>query len=101
VLNTGDWIDRPSVGIPYLYVATGLELAEALKSQGKQPEAADIFNLSKRIATAVRLEDLLRGAEAEFQQAPVGDTARATPLPGPAKTDTLSKPGAKPVTPKK
>ena len=104
VLNTGDWIDRPSVGIPYLYVATGLELAEALKSQGKPAEAADIFNLSKRIATAVRLEDLLRGAEAEFQQAPVGDTARAAPLPGPppaAKTDTLGKPGAKPPTPKK
>ena len=33
VLNTGDWIDRPSVGIPYLYVATGMELAEALKQQ--------------------------------------------------------------------
>jgi hypothetical protein len=100
VLNTGDWIDRPSVGIPYLYVATGLELAEALKSQGKAAEATDIFNLSKRIATAVRLEDLLRGAEAEFQQAPVGDTARAAPLPGAAKTDTPSKPGAKPATPK-
>ena len=107
VLNTGDWIDRPSVGIPYLYVATGLELAEALKSQGKQAEATDIFNLSKRIATAVRLEDLLRGAEAEFQQAPVGDTARGAPLPAPAgpppaaKTDSLSKPGAKTATPKK
>ena len=102
-----DWVDRPSVGIPYLYVATGLELAEALKSQGKQAEAADIFNLSKRIATAVRLEDLLRGAEAEFQQAPVGDTARTAPLPAPAgpppaaKTDTLSKPGARTATPKK
>ena len=24
VINTGDWIDRPSVGIPYLYVATGM-----------------------------------------------------------------------------
>ena len=34
VLNTGDWIDRPSVGIPYLYVATGMELAEALKTRG-------------------------------------------------------------------
>jgi hypothetical protein len=103
VLNTGDWIDRPSVGIPYLYVATGLELAEALKTQGKQAEAAKVFNLSKQIATTVRLEDLVRGAEAEFQQAvpPSGDTARAAPLPAPAsppakaKTDSLSKPGAK------
>ena len=104
VLNTGDWIDRPSVGIPYLYVATGLELAEALKTQGKQAEANKVFNLSKQIATTVRLEDLVRGAEAEFQQTPAGDTARAAPLPAPAapptkaKTDTLSKPGAKKTT---
>ena len=104
VLNTGDWIDRPSVGIPYLYVATGLELAEALKTQGKQAEATKVFNLSKQIATTVRLEDLVRGAEAEFQQTPAGDTARAAPLPAPAapptkaKTDTLSKPGAKKTT---
>ncbi|HTI62911.1 MAG TPA: hypothetical protein VL524_05330, partial [Gemmatimonadaceae bacterium] len=107
VLNTGDWIDRPSVGIPYLYVATGLELAEALKTQGKQAEATKVFNLSKQIATTVRLEDLVRGAEAEFQQAPAGDTARAAPLPAPtgpppkAKTDTVSKPGAKPIPTKK
>ena len=104
VLNTGDWIDRPSVGIPYLYVATGLVLAEALKTQGKQAEATKVFNLSKQIATTVRLEDLVRGAEAEFQQTPAGDTARAAPLPAPAapptkaKTDTLSKPGAKKTT---
>ena len=58
VMNTGDWIDRPSVGIPYLYVATGIELAEALKSQGKTQQAADVFNTSKQIATTVRLEEL-------------------------------------------
>ena len=35
--------------------------------------------------------------EAEFAQPPAGDTARgqALPAPAPAKTDTLSKPGAK------
>ena len=83
-------------------MATGLELAEALKSQGKQPEALKVFNLSKQIATTVRLEELVRGAETEFQQVPsAGDTARGAALPAPAgpppkaKTDTLSKPGAK------
>ena len=48
VLNTGDWIDRPSVGIPYLYVATGIELAEALKRQGKTAEATEVFNTAKQ-----------------------------------------------------
>jgi hypothetical protein len=103
VIKSGDWIDRPSVGIPYLYVATGIELAEALKQQGKTPEAKNVFDLARRIATTVRLDDLIRAAEAEFNQVPTtGDTARALPLP-PAKTDSASKPGAKapPSTPKK
>ncbi|HXT18382.1 MAG TPA: DUF2723 domain-containing protein [Gemmatimonadaceae bacterium] len=100
VINSGDWIDRPSVGIPYLYVATGIELAEALKSQGKLQEAQNVFGMSKHIATVVRLDDLLRPAEAEFSL-PVGDTTRSQQLPAPAappaaaKTDSLSKPGAK------
>jgi hypothetical protein len=106
VLNTGDWIDRPSVGIPYLYVATGMELAEALKQQGRLTEAQAVFNTSKRVASAVRLDELVRGAEAEFQQ-PVGDTARAAPLPAaiappPAvPTDSTNKPGAKAAKKKK
>ncbi|HVX30876.1 MAG TPA: hypothetical protein VHA53_10380, partial [Nitrolancea sp.] len=54
-------------------------------------------DLAKQIAQVVRLDDLLRPAEAEFAQPPAGDTARgqALPAPAPAKTDTLSKPGAK------
>ncbi|MGH7623546.1 MAG: hypothetical protein ACREMU_14485, partial [Gemmatimonadaceae bacterium] len=102
VLNTGDWIDRPSVGIPYLYVATGIELAEALKSQQKPREADSVFSMAKRIATTVRLEELVRPAESEFQQELTGDTARGAQLPGigapnppPAKTDSVSTPGAK------
>ena len=103
VIKSGDWIDRPSVGIPYLYVATGIELAEALKQQGRTADAKNVFDLARQIATTVRLDDLVRAAEAEFNQVPsAGDTARALPL-GPqsekeapkAKTDSLSKPGAK------
>jgi hypothetical protein len=102
VLHTGDWIDRPSVGIPYLYVATGIELAEALKSLGNAAEAQKVFGTSEAIAKTVRLEELVRPAEAEFQQSVSGDTARGAQLPssgvpslGPAKIDTVSTPGAK------
>jgi hypothetical protein len=80
VINTGDWIDRPSVGIPYLYVATGMELAEALKQRGRVAEAQRVFQKSKEVAQVVRLDELVRGAEAEFM-APVGDTSRATAIP--------------------
>jgi hypothetical protein len=105
IVKTGDWIDRPSVGIPYLYVATGIELAEALKGQGNLAEATKFFQTARSIAHVVRLDDLLRPAEAEFSQPPVGDTSRSQLLPGtgapapaPAKTDSLSKPGAKAAT---
>ena len=104
VINTGDWIDRPSVGIPYLYVATGMELAEALKGRGDAARAAEVFNMAKRIAQAVRLEELVRPAEAEFQQI-LGDSAKSAPLPGittpPAAPATKSSEPAKPKTGKK
>jgi hypothetical protein len=108
VLNTGDWIDRPSVGIPYLYVATGIELAEALKMQGKTGQANAVFNSARQVAQAVRLEDLLRGAETEFNQ--MTDTGAETPLPGaipgavpgaaPSTRESAGKPGTKPAATK-
>jgi Protein of unknown function (DUF2723) len=90
VINTGDWIDRPSVGIPYLYVATGMELAEALKSRGDATRAREVFDRAKKIATVVRLDDLVRGAEVEFA-APAGDTGTNTLLPKPAPTTPPAK----------
>ncbi len=81
VIRTGDWIDRPSVGIPYLYVATGVELAEALKEQGNIAEARKVFSTAKDLAKVVRLDDLLRPAEAEFNVPAAGDTAKAQQLP--------------------
>jgi hypothetical protein len=99
VINTGDWIDRPSVGIPYLYVATGMELAEALKSRGDPARARKVFERSKQVAQVVRLDDLVRGAEVEFA-APVGDTTQskllgAPPAPPAAKTNTPPAPKGK------
>jgi hypothetical protein len=100
VLHTGDWIDRPSVGIPYLYVATGLELAEALKGRGDATRANVVFNTAKRIAQAVRLEELVRPAEAEFQQI-LGDSAKSAPLPAPGITTPPAAPATKSNTPAK
>jgi hypothetical protein len=83
-----DWVDRPSVGIPYLYVATGLMLSEVLNTTGKSGEAARVLGQTKQIAQAVRLSDLL----AQLEQpeplpesnpllVPRGDTQRGQPVP--------------------
>ncbi len=53
------WVDRPSAGIPYLYVRTGLELTAALAQLGLSDEATRIHAQTERIARATQLEDLL------------------------------------------
>jgi hypothetical protein len=53
------WVDRPSAGIPYLYVRTGLELSAALDQMGLKQEAARIRAQTVRIAQAVQLGDLV------------------------------------------
>jgi hypothetical protein len=59
IAKRDDWVDRPSVGIPYLYVATGLMLSEGLQARGDVAAANRVLNQSRQIAQAVRLDDLL------------------------------------------
>jgi hypothetical protein len=56
------WVDRPSVGIPYLYVRTGLELGATLDQLGVKQEAARIRAQTVRIARATQLDDLVGGS---------------------------------------
>jgi hypothetical protein len=83
LIRKGDWIDRPSVGIPYLYVATGLALAEVLRSTGRAEEAQDVLGRARQVAAAVRLERLLAAAEQGMQVPafPSGDSGAGRQLP--------------------
>jgi hypothetical protein len=99
-----DWVDRPSVGIPYLYVATGLMLSEVLQQTGDRAGATKVMNEAKQVARAVRLNDLL--AQMEQQQVvpqeplenplltPGSDTQRGKSVPAkpaPARTAPAKK----------
>jgi len=53
------WVDRPSAGIPYLYLRTGIVLSAALAQVGRTDEAARIRAQVERIARATQLEDVL------------------------------------------
>jgi hypothetical protein len=66
IMKRNDWIDRPSVGIPYLYVATGLMLSEVMQASGDTTGSLRVLGESRRIAQAVRLDDLL----AQLQEPP-------------------------------
>ncbi|MDQ6769796.1 MAG: DUF2723 domain-containing protein [Gemmatimonadota bacterium] len=55
------WVDRPSAGIPFLYVRTGLELSAALDQLGLKEEAARVRAQTVQIARATQLEDVIGG----------------------------------------
>lgn len=63
----GDWVDRPSVGIPFLYVHLGYLLSDAERSLGKRDEASTTLKRAYAVAKAARLDS----------QVPLPDTVGA------------------------
>jgi hypothetical protein len=59
LIDIGDWIDRPSFGIPYTYTVTGFVLAEALRGQGREAESQKVMNTVQQMAVAARITDVL------------------------------------------
>jgi hypothetical protein len=79
VIAKGDWVDRPSVSIPYIYVLTGAELAEIFRDRGQMAEARSVFDRVKQVARATRLDSMLQGVETAFSTG-AGDTSASAAL---------------------
>jgi hypothetical protein len=73
------WVDRASVGIPYLYVSTNYVLAEALSAQGDRAGSEKAINEAMRVARATGLGDLFSGAVPPAVTA--GDSVQKTAVP--------------------
>ncbi len=58
LIDLGDWVDRPSLGIPYTYAVTGYMIAEALRAQGRTVEASSITTQIQKMARAARITDV-------------------------------------------
>jgi hypothetical protein len=81
LIRKNDWVDRPSVGIPYLYVSTGVVLSESLGQRGDSAGAQAALGKAREVARATRLEDLF-GPEAPPPPPVIsGDSARKTTVP--------------------
>ena len=80
LIRKNDWIDRPSVGIPYLYVATGVVLSEGLERTGRKAAADSVIKLTERVAMATRLSDLFGGVPAETPIPGIGDSGPKVPV---------------------
>jgi hypothetical protein len=91
LIRRGDWIDQPSIGIPYLYIATGAELADALRLKNPQ-QAQQLYAKTRQVAEAMRLGAALPSAQEMLPEIvpSSGDSARAAPLiaPGASKGKT-------------
>jgi hypothetical protein len=77
IIRRGSWVDRASVGIPYLYISTAANLYEAEMLAGNRAAAEQVMVTAEGIARATGLADLFA------QQAPApprGDTAPVIPL---------------------
>ena len=59
LIDIGDWIDRPSFGIPYTYTVTGYIIAEALKGQGRTQESQAVMKTIQEMAVAARITEVL------------------------------------------
>lgn len=56
LVKEGQWVDRPSFGIPYTYAFTGAILAEALSGQGDEKTANAVKERVRAIVKAARIE---------------------------------------------
>jgi hypothetical protein len=94
LITKDGWPDRASVGIPALYVNTGLILAEALEIAGDRAAAASVMLRTEGVARATRIDEFFSFVN---NRSPVplpgitGDSAAAVPVPSslpPGRRDT-------------
>jgi hypothetical protein len=74
IVKRNDWIDRPSITIPYSYLFAGSELASILSERRDVTAADSVLATVRRVARAVRVEHLMSDANAP--PVPRGDTSR-------------------------
>jgi hypothetical protein len=83
LIARGDWVDRPSVNIPALYVMTGYFLAEALNRAGERAVGDSVLRTATQVAAASHLDDMFRPPTAAPQAVPLpesGDVPRSAPV---------------------
>jgi hypothetical protein len=79
IARRGDWVDRPSLSIPVIYIDSGLKVARALQLRGDTAGARRVASRVEAVVQATRLDSVfgpILPAPAE-----TGDSPRATLTP--------------------
>ena len=82
ILRRGDWVDRPSAGIPALYTTTALMLAQAADLQGRTAEAEKMRQQGIDVAEAAQITEWFVGPATTAPPPATGsDAPRGSALP--------------------
>ncbi len=76
------WVDQPSIGIPYLYIATGIELAQTLQAIGQPQDVPRVMGDTKAIIDALNLQSMFSSLQTPppIPTVPTGDSAVGAPV---------------------
>jgi hypothetical protein len=82
IIRRGDWVDRPSAGIPALYTSTALVLAQAFEQQGRSTDARQVREAGLDVAEAAHITEWFVGPAPSSTPPPAGsDAPRGAALP--------------------
>ena len=81
IIRRGDWVDRPSVGIPAIYMGTALLLADVMTRRGDAREAERLRRVALAMGEATRTLDLFLPSPATAGTGDSGDAQRGRTLP--------------------
>ena len=82
IIRRGEWVDRPSAGIPALYTSTALVLGQALEQQGRAADAQRIREAGLDVAEGAHITEWFIGAAPPPPPSAAGsDAPRGTTLP--------------------
>ncbi len=70
LIRRGHWVDRASVGIPYLYIATAATLADAKEQIGNIEASSRYIAEASQLARAAGLGDLFRQLQQQLPPSP-------------------------------
>jgi hypothetical protein len=81
MIRRGDWVDRPSLGIPAIYVSTAFTLAESFLRQGDTVQAERLRRAAVDLGEATRTLDLFLPDAPPPPPAATGDVPRGRAVP--------------------
>jgi hypothetical protein len=81
IIRRGDWVDRPSAGIPALYTSTAILLGAVLEEQGKADDARRVRERGVDVAEAAHVLEWFSGPAPSAPPAAGSDAPQRTSVP--------------------